>query len=309
MVNLKGKDIISLRELKKDEIEYLLSRAADFEKILQKEGYTNILEGKILATLFYEPSTRTRLSFVTAMHRLGGNVIGFSGPEGTSAVKGENLSDTIRTIDNYADVIAIRHPEEGSAKLAAQLSTRPIINCGDGSHAHPTQTLLDLYTIRKEKGKINGQKVALVGDLKYGRTAHTLAYALALFGADMIFVSPESLSMPKDVTTELKDKFEIEIKEYTKLENIVKDADVLYITRIQKERFPDPGEYEKVKGAYKIDLNVLENAKKDLIVLHPLPRVYEIDPELDNTKFAKYFKQAYYGIPVRMAILASVLGK
>ncbi len=309
MVNLKGKDIISLRELKKDEIEYLLSRASDFEKILQKDGYTNILEGKILATLFYEPSTRTRLSFTTAMHRLGGSVIGFSEPETTSTVKGENLTDTIRTIENYADTIAIRHSEEGSAKLAAQYSSKPVINCGDGSHAHPTQTLLDLYTIRKEKKKIDGLKIALVGDLKYGRTAHTLSYALALFGADIIFVSPESLSMPKDVTSELKNKFDIEIKEYTKMESIIRDIDVLYVTRIQKERFPDPEEYEKVKGAYKVDLKVLENAKKELIVLHPLPRVYEVDPELDNTKFAKYFQQTYYGVPVRMAILASVLGK
>ena len=309
MGSLKGKDIISLRELKKDELDYLLSRAADFEKILQKEGSSDLLKGKILATLFYEPSTRTRLSFTAAMQRLGGSVIGFSEPETTSTVKGENLADTVRVIENYADVLAIRHSEEGAAKLAAQFSSKPIINCGDGSHAHPTQTLIDLYTIKKEKGKIDGLKVALVGDLKYGRTAHSLAYALALFGADMVFVSPESLSMPKDVTTELKDKFGVDIKEYTRMEDVIKEVDVLYVTRIQKERFPDPEEYEKVKGAYKVDLKLLTGCKKDLIILHPLPRVYEVDPELDNTRHAKYFIQTYYGIPVRMAILASILGK
>ena len=309
MGSLKGKDIISLRELKKDDLVYLLSRAADFEKILQKEGSSDLLKGKILATLFYEPSTRTRLSFTAAMQRLGGSVIGFSEPETTSTVKGENLADTVRVIENYADVLAIRHSEEGAAKLAAQFSSKPIINCGDGSHAHPTQTLIDLYTIKKEKGKIDGLKVALVGDLKYGRTAHSLAYALALFGADMVFVSPESLSMPKDVTTELKDKFGVDIKEYTRMEDVIKEVDVLYVTRIQKERFPDPEEYEKVKGAYKVDLKLLTGCKKDLIILHPLPRVYEVDPELDNTRHAKYFIQTYYGIPVRMAILASILGK
>ena len=309
MVNLKGKDIISLRELKKDEIDYLLSRASDFERVLQKEGSSDLLKGKILATLFYEPSTRTRLSHTAAMLRLGGSVLGFSEPETTSTVKGENLADTIRTIENYADVIAIRHSAEGSAKLAAQVSRIPVINCGDGSHSHPTQTLLDLYTIKKEKGKIDGLKIALVGDLKYGRTVHTLAYALAMYGAEMVFVSPEGLKMPRDVTIELKEKFGVSPKEYTKMEAVVKDIDVLYVTRIQKERFPDPEEYEKVKGAYKVDLKVLEGCKRDLIVLHPLPRVYEVDPELDNTRHAKYFQQTYYGVPVRMAILASILGK
>src|SRR3989338_11166996 len=219
MGSLKGKDIISLRELKKEEIDYLLSRAADFEKVLQKEGSSDLLKGKILATLFYEPSTRTRLSFTAAMQRLGGSVIGFSEPETTSTVKGENLADTVRVLENYADIIAIRHPDEGSAKLAAQFASKPEINCGDGSHAHPTQTLIDLYTIRKEKGKIDGLKVALVGDLKYGRTAHSLAYALALFGADMVFVSPESLKMPQEITSDLKDKFGIKVKEYNRIES------------------------------------------------------------------------------------------
>src|SRR3989344_858182 len=245
MPNLKGRDIISLRELKKDEIEYLLSRADEFEKILRKDGHTDILKGKILATLFFEPSTRTRLSTTAAMQRLGGSVIGFTEPETTSTIKGENLSDTIKMIENYADVIAIRNTEEGSAKLAAQVARVPVINCGDGSHTHPTQTLLDLYTIQKEKGKLDGLKVALVGDLKYGRTVHSLAYALAMFGADMVFVSPDSLKMPHEITAELKEKFGVNVKEYNRIESVVKEIDVLYATRIQKERFPDPEEYEK----------------------------------------------------------------
>ncbi|HIJ97455.1 TPA: aspartate carbamoyltransferase [archaeon] len=309
MPNLKGRDIISLRELKKDEIEYLLSRADEFEKILKKDGHTDILKGKILATLFFEPSTRTRLSTTAAMQRLGGSVIGFTEPETTSTIKGENLSDTIKMIENYADVIAIRHTEEGSAKLAAQVARVPVINCGDGSHTHPTQTLLDLYTIQKEKGKLDGLKVALVGDLKYGRTVHSLAYALAMFGADMVFVSPDSLKMPHEITAELKEKFGVNVKEYNRIESVVKEIDVLYATRIQKERFPDPEEYEKVKGTYKVDLKTINGCKKDMVIMHPLPRVYEVDPELDNTRHAKYFQQAYYGLPVRMGILASVLGK
>ncbi len=309
MQSLKGKDIITISELTKEEIDYLLERAETFEKLLKKEGSTDLLKGKILATIFYEPSTRTRLSFESAMARLGGSVLGFGGKEATSVSKGENLADTVRTVENYADIIVLRHSDEGAAKLAAQVARVPVINGGDGSHAHPTQTILDLYTIKKEVGKIKGVKVALVGDLKYGRTAHTLAYALAMYGAEMVFVSPEGLKMPRDFTTELEHKFGIKVREYTKIEDVAKNVDVLYVTRIQKERFPDPAEYERVKEAYKIDMKAIENCKKDLIIMHPLPRVYEIDPELDNTKYAKYFTQAYYGVPVRMAIIASVLGK
>lgn len=306
-MDLKGKDIISLRELKKEEIEYLLSKAEKFEGVLKKGG-SEILKGRILATLFYEPSTRTRFSFTAAMQRLGGNVLGFSQSEGTSVAKGESLADTIRTIENYCDVICLRHPVEGSAKLAAEVSRVPVINCGDGAHSHPTQTLIDLYTILREKKTLKGLKVALTGDLKYGRTVHTLPYALAIFGVDMVFVSPESLKMPKDVTTELTKKFGIDVEETTNLEKIIEDVDVLYVTRIQKERFPDPTEYEKVKTAYRVDMELLGKAKKNMIVMHPLPRVYEIDYAVDSTPYAKYFKQAYYGLPVRMAVLVSVLG-
>lgn len=308
MVNLKGRDIISIRDLKKSEIEYILQRSSKFEKSLSK-GNTKPLKGKILATLFFEPSTRTRLSFTSAMHRLGGSVLGFSGTEATSVKKGENLSDSIRTVESYSDVIVIRHPVEGSAKLAADVATIPVINGGDGAHSHPTQTLLDLYTIKEFKKKIKGLKIVLSGDLKYGRTVHSLAYALALFGADMVFVSPKTLEMPQDITTELKHKFGINIKQEYSFEKVIDNTDVLYVTRIQKERFPDPEEYEKVKGAYKVDMELLQKAKKDIIVMHPLPRVNEIDPEIDKTSHAVYFKQAFNGVPVRMATLASVLGK
>ena len=203
----------------------------------------------------------------------------------------------------------MRHPVEGSAKLAAEMVNVPILNGGDGSHSHPTQTLLDLYTIKEFKKKIKGLKVALSGDLKYGRTVHSLAYALAMYGADMVFVSPKSLEMSRDTTTEIKKKFGVSVEHHNDFKKVIKDIDVLYATRIQGERFPDPEEYEKVKGEYQINLELLKNAKKDLIVMHPLPRVNEIAQEVDNTKHSVYFKQAYNGVPVRMALLASVLGK
>ena len=305
-MSLKGRDIISLTELSKDDIEYILGQAGKCEEIL-KAGGSDLLRGKILAVLFFEPSTRTRLSFESAMHRLGGSVLGFSEEGGTSVKKGENLADTIRTVEQYCDVIAMRHPIEGSAKFAAEVSSVPIINGGDGAHAHPTQTLLDLYTIQSEKGKLKGLKVALTGDLKYSRTVHSLSYALAMLGVDMVFASPEELKMPKDFTSMLK-SFGVDIEEKTELKDVVSDSDVLYVTRIQGERFPDPDEYERMKGAYKVDNELLKGAKKDLIVMHPLPRVYEIESEVDATPNARYFKQAYYGVPVRMALLANVLG-
>ena len=306
-MDLKGRDIITLDELTDSEIDYILKKAEKHEKTLEKGG-SDDLHGKLLATLFFEPSTRTRLSFESAMMRLGGRTLGFAEIKSSSVVKGENLVDTIRTVEAYCDVIVMRHPVEGSAKLAADVSSVPIINGGDGAHSHPTQTLLDLYTIKREKGKLEGLKVALTGDLKYGRTAHSLSHALARFGADMVFASPEQLKMPKDFTSHLKNKYGVSVEQKTSLKEVISDVDVLYVTRIQKERFPDPEEYEKVKGAYKVDLDLLKGAKKDLTVMHPLPRVYEIAPEVDATPHAKYFKQAYYGIPVRMALLAEVVG-
>ncbi len=298
----KGRDIISIRDFSVEEIEYLLETAS----MLESRKPEPLLEGKILATLFFEPSTRTRLSFESAMRRLGGEVIGFSRPSGTSVAKGESLVDTIRTVESYADIIVIRHPREGSARLAGEVSSKPIINAGDGSNQHPTQTLLDLYTIKKEKGRLN-VKVALLGDLKYGRTVHSLAYALALFGAELFLVSPRSLEMPAEVLEDLKN-LEAKVNETQSLEEVLDEVDVLYVTRIQKERFPDPEEYEKVKGAYKVDRSTIENAREDLIILHPLPRIDEISPEIDELPQAKYFQQVRNGIPVRMAALALVMG-
>jgi aspartate carbamoyltransferase catalytic subunit len=274
------------------------------EPLAQKGS--DMLKGKILATLFFEPSTRTRLSFEAAMLKLGGSTIGFAEPEIASVKKGENLADTVRTVENYADAIALRHPLEGAAKLAAEFSKVPIINAGSGAEEHPTQALIDLYTIQKEKGKIDGLKIALIGDLRYGRTVHSLAYALALYNIELYLISPETLRMRREVIRTIHNK--ISIIEDTNLEKIIPQIDVLYVTRIQKERFPDLAEYAKVKGTYKIELKTLKNAKKDMIILHPLPRVDEIATEVDSTPQARYFQQVWNGIVVRMALLALVLG-
>jgi aspartate carbamoyltransferase catalytic subunit len=272
---------------------------------LARKG-SDMLKGKILATLFFEPSTRTRLSFEAAMHKLGGSTIGFAEAEIASVRKGENLADTVRTVENYADVIAIRHPLEGAARLAAEFAKVPIINGGSGAEEHPTQALLDLYTILKEKGTIDGLKIALVGDLRYGRTVHSLAYALSNYNVELYLVSPESLKMRREVLEEIKGK--ISVTEETDIAKVIPNLDVLYVTRIQKERFPDPAEYMKVKGSYKIDLELLKRAKKDMIILHPLPRVDEIASEVDGTPHARYFQQVWNGIVMRMALLALILG-
>jgi len=305
-VNLKfeGRDIISIKDFTREEIDYILKITQTMEPIAKKGS--DMLKGKILATLFFEPSTRTRLSFEAAMHKLGGSTIGFAEAEIASVRKGENLADTVRTVENYADVIAVRHPLEGAARLAAEFAKAPIINGGSGAEEHPTQALLDLYTIMKEKGKIDGLKIALVGDLRYGRTVHSLAYAFSLYNIELYLISPESLKMRREVLQAIKDK--ISVIEKTSLESIVPQVDVLYITRIQKERFPDPAEYMKVKGSYRIDIKTLGNAKNGLIILHPLPRVDEIATEVDNTPYAKYFPQVWNGIVVRMALLALLLG-
>ncbi|MCW3996256.1 MAG: aspartate carbamoyltransferase [Candidatus Bathyarchaeota archaeon] len=303
-MNFMGRDIVSIEDFSQQEINHILDIAKTMEP-LAKTG-SDMLKGKILATLFYEPSTRTRLSFEAAMLKLGGANIGFAEPDFASVRKGENLADTIRTVENYADIIALRHSLEGAAKLAAEFSKVPIINGGTGAEEHPTQAFTDLYTIRKEKGRIDGLKVALIGDLRYGRTVHSLAYALALYDIELFLVSPETLRMRKDVISTIKNK--IPVTEDANLEAIMPKIDVLYVTRIQKERFPDATEYAKVKGAYKIDLKTLKNARKDMIILHPLPRVDEIASEVDNTPLAKYFQQVHNGIVVRMALLSLVLG-
>jgi aspartate carbamoyltransferase catalytic subunit len=303
-LEFKGRDIISIKDFSRDEIDYITKIARAMEPLAAKGS--DMLKGKILATLFFEPSTRTRLSFEAAMHKLGGSTIGFAEAEIASVKKGENLADTVRTVENYADVLAVRHPLEGAARLAAEFAKVPIINGGSGAEEHPTQALLDLYTIMKEKGKIDGLKIALLGDLRYGRTVHSLAYALSLYNIELYLISPESLKMRREVLQTIKEK--IPVTEKTSLEKTVSLVDVLYVTRIQKERFPDPAEYIKVKGSHKIDMTTLSDAKKDLIILHPLPRVDEIAAEVDNTPYARYFQQVWNGIVVRMALLALILG-
>lgn len=304
-MKFKGRDIVSIKDFTREEIDYILKVSEEMEKYV-KTG-SGLLKGKIMATLFFEPSTRTRLSFEAAMKKLGGECIGFSSAEGSSVAKGENLSDTIHVVENYCDVIVLRHPLEGAAKFAAEVATVPVINAGSGAEEHPTQALLDLLTIKSEKGQIDGLKIALVGDLKYGRTVHSLAYALSLYDVDLYFVSPEPLRMRKSVLHDLRER-NITYHEHTKITDVISEVDVLYVTRIQKERFSDPAEYEKVRGSYKITLETLKDAKKGLVILHPLPRVEEIDFTVDHTPYARYFKQTYYGLLLRMALLALVLG-
>ena len=304
-MKFKGRDIVSIKDFTREEIDHILKVSEEMERYV-KTG-SDLLKGKIMATLFFEPSTRTRLSFEAAMKKLGGECIGFSSVEGSSVAKGENLSDTIRVVENYCDIIVLRHPLEGAAKFAAEVATVPVINAGSGAEEHPTQALLDLLTIKSEKGRIDGLKIALVGDLKYGRTVHSLAYALSLYDVDLYFVSPEPLKMRENVLHDLKER-NVTYHEYTKITDVISDVDVLYVTRIQKERFSDPAEYEKVRGSYKITLETLKEAKEDLVILHPLPRVEEIDFAVDQTPYARYFKQTYYGLLLRMALLALVLG-
>jgi aspartate carbamoyltransferase catalytic subunit len=303
-LEFKGRDIISIKDFSREEINYVFKVAKSMEPLASRGS--QMLKGKILATLFYEASTRTRLSFESAMQRLGGSTIGFAEAEIASVKKGENLADTVRTVENYADVIALRHPLEGAARLAAEFSRVPILNGGSGAEEHPTQALLDLYTMVKERGKVDGLKIALAGDLRYGRTVHSLAYALSLYDIELFLVSPETLRMRREVLQTIKER--IPVTEKTSLEKIVSLVDVLYVTRIQKERFPDPAEYAKVKGSYRVDLQSLNDAKKDLIIMHPLPRVDEIAAEVDATPYARYFQQVGNGIVVRMALLALILG-
>ena len=307
MSSFRGRDVLSIRDFSRADIDTVLKAARKMVPVALGKKVSRSLEGKILGTLFYEPSTRTRLSFESAVSRLGGRALGFSSAEGTSVQKGETLADTIRMVEAYSDGIVLRHPQEGAARLAAGFSEKPVINAGDGAGQHPTQTLLDLYTIWDEKGTIEGQTVALVGDLKYGRTVHSLTYALAELGANLMFVSPPTLEMPREIIEHVKEKG-LTFRLAHRLEEAIRDADVLYVTRIQKERFPDPQEYEKVAGSYRVDADLLRYAKRDLIIMHPLPRVTEISPDVDRTKHALYFKQAFNGVPVRMALLDLILG-
>ncbi len=303
----KNRDVISIRDFSREDIEFVLKTAERLERELKEKGHLDYATGKILATLFFEPSTRTRLSFESAMHRLGGSVIGFSEASSTSVRKGESLRDTIKTVEQYSDVIVIRHPKEGAARLAAEVADIPVINAGDGSNQHPTQTLLDLYTIKSAFGKIDGLRIGLLGDLKYGRTVHSLSEALTHYDVELYLISPELLRMPRHIVEELRERG-IRVHETDDLEGVIGELDVLYATRIQKERFPDEQEYLKVKGSYVIDREVLKKAKETLKVMHPLPRVDEIHPSVDSSKHAIYFKQVFSGVPVRMALLGLTLG-
>jgi aspartate carbamoyltransferase catalytic subunit len=308
VASLKGKDILHGNQFTKKDIDVILKVAAGFEKELKTKGALNLLKGKILATLFFEPSTRTRLSFETAMQRLGGGVISMASAESSSAAKGETVADTAKTVAQYADAIVIRHPRLGSAKEAADAVPIPVLNAGDGAGQHPTQALLDIYTIYRERGSLKDLQISLVGDLKNGRTVHALVEILSLYGAKMYFVSPGLLKMPEEITSSLRSKG-IEIVETEDLAYAASQTDLLYLTRIQKERFSDLAEYERVKGSYVVDPKFVAALKKDITLLHPLPRVDEIHPEVDAYPGAAYFRQVRNGVYVRMALLAMIFGK
>ena len=299
-----GRDVVSIKDFSREEIDYVLGKTDALEPMARKGSHA--LDGKIMATLFFEPSTRTRLSFESAMYRYGGNCIGFAEPKVASVEKGENLADTVRVVESYADVLVIRHPLEGAARLAAEFASVPVINAGTGAEEHPTQAMLDLYTIRKELGKIDGLNIALAGDLRYGRTVHSLAYALSLYKVNLSLVSPPLLRMRKEVMEEVSGR--VKIQEFEELSQVIPQADVLYMTRIQKERFGSLEDYEKVRGSYRLTVADLSSAKPNMIVMHPLPRVDEIEYGVDNTPHSKYFKQVWYGLLVRMSLIGLVLG-
>ncbi len=304
---LKNRSIISIEDLSSGDITELFSVADSMLENLEKGKSLNIMSGRILATLFFEPSTRTRLSFESAMHRLGGSVISMADSKTSSASKGETLADTVRIVESYSDIIVIRHPLEGAARLASKFSSKPVINAGDGSGEHPTQTLIDLYTIKKETGSLKNKTITVVGDLKYGRTVHSLLFALSRYGANVNLVSPEGLKLPDYIYNEIKGK--IDIKQTDDLGQFLSDTDVLYVTRIQKERFADKNEYQKLIGSYKITASEASKLKPGAIILHPLPRVDEISPEVDTLPCAKYFRQAFYGVPIRMALISMIAGE
>jgi aspartate carbamoyltransferase catalytic subunit len=313
MMDFLNKDVVSIKDFSRPELEKIFSTAERMEE----RGYDkSLLHGKRVGLLFYEPSTRTRLSFDTAAQGIGADTIWFAGTEGTSVMKGETLKDTIETVANYVDAIVMRHPFDGSARWAAEITTRrtqrgenkvPIISGGDGKNEHPTQTMLDLYSILKTQGKLDGLDIAMVGDLKYGRTVHSLSYALSMFNCRISFVAPDMLQIPDHVTSFLNGKC-IPFRKCSKIEDTMGTADIVYMTRIQKERFSDENEYNKVKGLYKIDQKMLQLAKPTMKLMHPLPRVDEIAIDADDDARAYYFKEAGNGVPVRAALLSLVMG-
>jgi aspartate carbamoyltransferase len=303
-----GQHILAVAQFARTDLEYIFAVAEEMRIMVERVGTFDLLKGKILANLFYEPSTRTFSSFMAAMERLGGSVIPINEVRYSSVAKGESLPDTVRTLQCYSDVIVLRHPETGAAATAARYLRKPLINAGDGTGEHPTQALLDLFTIQEELGRLDGLTVTMLGDLKYGRTVHSLARLLRLFGAKLNYVSPEILCMPPWLIEELQ-QAGVEQHEYRDLNEVLPATDVLYVTRVQKERFENPEAYEAVKNAYSITPATLNRAKQQMVLMHPLPRVQEISMELDDDPRAAYFRQMEYGLYVRMALLAMVLGK
>ena len=306
MARLSKKDVLRADQFTTDDMELILERAATYEAALSAGEELDELRGKILATLFFEPSTRTRLSFEAAMQRLGGRVLSVSEAKSTSASKGESLHDTIKTVDGYADAIVLRHPEVGAAEVAARATRKPVLNAGDGAGEHPTQSLLDLYTIRKEQGRVEGLTISLVGDLKHGRTVHSLATLLSQFGVSFQFVSPQALQMPRDVVQRVQARG-VSVRETDDLGRALAESDVVYMTRIQRERFADPAEYDRLKDAYVLTRAGLGKAKPSITIMHPLPRVNEIAADVDGLPGAAYFRQSANGVPVRMALLALLI--
>jgi len=301
----KGRDVISILDFSRTDLEELFDRA---DYVLKSDRREKPLDGKIMATAFFEPSTRTRLSFESAMLRLGGSNIGFAEAGTSSQVKGENFADTIRMLDNYSDIIVLRHPLEGAARFAAEISNSPVVNAGDGKREHPTQAMLDLYAIKRNFGKIDGLTYCVLGDLKYSRAAASFVLGLTRFNPDRIYlVSPPQLSVREEIKDHLK-MLNIKFDEKAELREVLHEIDVLYVTRIQRERFPDLREYEALKNSYVVDAKMLENAKSNLAILHPLPRVNELSLDVDKTKMAKYFEQARMGVYVRMALLRLIFG-
>ena len=304
-----GQDILSVSQFNRDTMASIFRKSHEMRELVERHGSSDLLRGKVLTCLFYEPSTRTSASFIAAMERLGGSVIPITqGVQFSSVSKGETLADTIRTLEQYSDVIVLRHPDLGSAKVAADYSNVPVINAGDGAGEHPTQALLDLFTIQEELGAIDGLKIAMVGDLRYGRTVHSLTKLLTQYDVSLRFVSPETLRLPLVIMNEVKDAG-LNVRETHDVADVIENADVLYVTRVQKERFTDMAQYEEVKGHYEIATELLERAKAKMVVMHPLPRVGEIHYNVDSDPRAAYFRQVKNGMYVRMALLAAVLGK
>lgn len=303
-----GQDILSVKQFDRDHLETIFAVAHEMRGMVERVGTFDLLKGKVLTNLFYEPSTRTSSSFVAAIERLGGSVIQINNVTYSSVSKGESLPDTVRTLESYSDAIVLRHPEQGSAAEAAEAADKPVINAGDGPGEHPTQALLDAFTIVEEMGRLDGLTVTMLGDLKYGRTVHSLARLLTLYDLRINYVSPRSLRMPEHLVTEVGDAG-VRQTETEDLDSVLSDTDVLYVTRIQKERFANEADFDAVKDSYVITNKTLQAAKKDMIVMHPLPRVGEIAEEVDADPRAAYFRQMEYGMYVRMALLALVLGR